>query len=132
MRWRECAALFHPASARHRRGISALALFVREHPVIDEAGQAVGVEIAAQRVLIVILPHPVEKAFAAFTLARIAQEEGVQDAGTGRADMAEAQRELGQRRPRVPPWNSTKSPAASPARSAPDLQCIIAGARIER
>src|SRR5690348_18287288 len=71
--------------------------FVRQHPVVDEARQAVGVEILPQALFIVVLAHPVEEGLAPLGLARIAVEEGVENAGARLGDVAEAPGELAQR-----------------------------------
>ena len=65
-----------------------------EYTLVDEAGEAVGVEIPAQGFLVVVLGDPVEEGFAALALAGIGEEEGIEDAGARSPDVAEANGEL--------------------------------------
>src|ERR1700722_20145240 len=67
-------------------------LFVHQHPVVDEAGQAVRVEVPAQRRFIIILTHPVEEGFPSFGHTCVVMEKCVQYAGPCLPDMAEPQR----------------------------------------
>src|SRR5690242_17250853 len=75
----------------------AAGLFVHQHPIVDEACQPVGVKVAPQRGLIVILAHPVEERLPPLRLARVMMEERIQDARARLPDMAEAQGKLLQR-----------------------------------
>src|ERR1700744_6183194 len=69
-------------------------LFVHQHPVIDEAGQAIRMEVPAQRCFIVILAHPVEEGLPPLGHTRVVMEERIQYAGLRLPDMTEPQRKL--------------------------------------
>ena len=68
-----------------------------QQPLVDEACEAVGVEVPTQRGFIVVFAHPRQERFAPFALSRIPVKERVQNAGAGRAHMPEPPRKLAQR-----------------------------------
>src|SRR5579872_3055700 len=83
-----------PAMAGVRSRDQYPSLFVHQHPVVDEAGQAICMEIPAQRCFIIVLTHPVEEGLPALGHTGVVMEECIQYTGLRLPDMAEPQRKL--------------------------------------
>src|SRR5690348_15696253 len=82
------------AAAAVRSPDPCSSLFVHQHPIVDEAGQAIGMEVPAQRGFIVVLAYPVEEGLSSLRDPGVMMKEGIEDSGFRLPDMAEAQRKL--------------------------------------